>query len=457
MNTLLVRSLMVATSLTIMGTAGQADELQDRLIPLAKPMVDGGRAMGLSVGVIADGEVTTFHLGQTAKGKSVANDDTVYEIGSISKVFTSVLLADAVERQQLKLTQNAEELLPQGSSMPEYGGTPITLLHLATHRSGLPRLPSNLTEVQDDNPYSRYTSKRAMEFLRTHQLARKPGQKYEYSNFGTSLLGYLVSKSSGKDYEALLRQTVTEPLGMQSTSVELTASMKQRLATPHDGSLTPTSTWEFADLPGAGGIRSTLSDMMKFAQANLEPGDDGLGKAMELAWRQHQGTGSGGPAMGLGWHVAGDGSTRWHNGGTGGYRCMMMVNRKLQSAVVVLCNTAAEGIDPLAAKMLRSLAGEDVKPDVPTKEVQVPVAKMKRLEGRYQLAPSFIFDVKVKGDKLMVVVTNQPTLQVFPKSETVWFYKVVEAEVTFNLDKNGRPRSLVLFQNGVRQTAKRIR
>ena len=126
-------------------------------------------------------------------------------------------------------------------------------------------------------------------------------------------------------------------------------------------------------------------------------------------------------------------------------------------AVVLLSNTALMDLDALANDVIRMLAGADVKPRTFEQTVNVAPEVMQRYAGRYELAPTFIFTVSVQDKKLMVGVTNQPTFQVFPRSETEWFYKVVDATLTFKMDGDGNCKELELFQNGVRQTAKRIR
>ncbi len=433
-----------------------AQTLEAEANAFAQPLIDGDRVMGVSVGVIAGGEQATVHLGHVAEGQPVADDETLYEIGSISKVFTGVLLADAVAHDKVSLDTPVDKLLPEGVTMLTRDGHVITLKHLATHRSGLPRLPTNMTELASDNPYAKYDSVRALEFLKGYQLPRLPGEKLEYSNFATSLLGFLLCEKAGQSYEECLHEKITSPLKMTATTVTLDAASRAKLATPHDASVQPTSTWEFADMPGAGGIRSNMADMLKFAAANLKPPENELGEAIELAWKQHEPASRGEFAMGLGWHIAGDGSTRWHNGGTGGYRSMMFVSRKLGIAVIVMANTASDAIDPTAERLFQKLAGMNVEPLKFEQEVIVDDKTTQRYVGKYQLVPSFVFDVNVVDGKLMVGITNQPTLQVFAKSPTTWFYKVVDAEITFQDERDGKAQQLELLQNGIRQTAKRI-
>jgi CubicO group peptidase (beta-lactamase class C family) len=429
---------------------------QKQLIDLVTPYLDAGQFVGLSIGVICDGKTKTFHFGKTGQEGSRPTDETLYEIGSVTKVFTGVLLADAVVRQAVGLDQAADDLLPKGATMPTAGEKPISLIDLSTHRSGLPRLPDNMKPAQKNNPYADYTSELALAFLKSHQLRRSPDEKMEYSNFAVSLLGHLLCRHSGKNYDELLTDRITAPLGMTDTTVTANVRALGRLAT---GYVTPgvtSSTWEFADMPGAGGIRSTVNDMLRFSQANLYPPDNQLGKALDLAWEQHRPANGTDFAMGLGWHLARDGQTRWHNGQTGGYHSMLLVNRRIPAAVVVLSNTATPEVDNLAQEMIQALAGLPVEPRQFEKTVDVPLSKMKRCEGRYQLAPNVVFDVTVVEDRLMVGLTGQPTFEVFPRSETEWFYKVVPASLTFKKGTGDSYVELELFQNGIRQTAKRI-
>jgi CubicO group peptidase (beta-lactamase class C family) len=240
---------------------------------------------------------------------------------------------------------------------------------------------------------------------------------------------------------------------MDATSVELSEAMRTRFAKPHVSVGTPSKPWTFADMPGAGGIRSSLADMVTFAKAQINPPQNDAGRAIELAWKKHV---DGEPAMGLGWHIAGDGSSRWHSGQTGGFHSMILVNRDLELAVVVLSNTASKELDRLAHDLIQSLAGVQVTPRVFEEAIEVKPEVMRRYVGKYQLTPTFVFTVSIDDNKLMVGVTNQPTLQVFPRSETEWFYKVVDASLTFKLDATGRCTALELFQNGIRQTARRL-
>ena len=332
-----------------------AETLQQRVQKVAQTYVQSQSMVGVSIAVIDGDDSATVHQGRTSEIGPPPNDATLYEIGSISKVFTGILLADAVNRGQIRLNQNASELLPTGVTMPRWQDRPITVLDVATHRSGLPRLADNMPSLHTANPYGDYTSALAYEFLNSHSLRRAPGTKYEYSNLAFGLLGHWIGSKAGKSYDELLQQRLTKPLGMPDTRVTLNPAQTARLATPYDAQKQPTSNWDFADMPGAGGIRSSIVDMSQFAKMQLRVPQNEIGEAIELAWQKHHLGNNGDVSMGLGWHLMGDNSTRSHNGQTGGYHSIILIDRKTESAVVVLANTAADAVDALAIELLEMI------------------------------------------------------------------------------------------------------
>lgn len=441
-----------------------AQNLTDQSVEnAAKPLIENHVVDGLSIAYIEGGRPGIVHLGRANQSGQKPNDQTVYELGSISKLFTSLLLADATLRGEVNIYTAANVPNTARIRLPSRDSRSIKWIDLSTHRSGLPRLPDNLSPADPSNPYRDYDSKKAAEFLNSYKLPRAPGKTQEYSNLGVSVLGYLLAQKIGKPYQQLLRERVATPLKMTDCTVTLTADQSRRLATPHARFGSPTSPWTFADMPGAGEVHATIRDMMIFAKAQLNPPDTGIGEAIDLAWKQHTEADASGPAMGLGWMIAGDGQTRWHNGQTGGFTSAIFVNRKYKCAVVVLCNTAVTGkIEELATQLLQQAAGAQAKAapaDTPDRDPNgLPIdAKLRgRLAGRYQLAPNFIFTVTDRNGHLMVAITNQPTQEVFPDSPTQWSYRGVKATLEFKLPKTGPATSLILHQNGIEQTARRM-
>jgi len=439
------------------------EQLKTRILGLAKAYTEAEVINSVTVGII-DGD-TEFTLGVGALSKddaSVPDGDTVYEIGSISKVFTGVLFADAIKRKLVTADDPADSLLPEGVVMPVSKKKPerkITLQQLSTHISGLPRMPNNFGDADPQNPASKYSAKEMFEFLNSHELSRKPGIAEEYSNFGVGLLGELLSQKQKTDYETLLKDRITASLKMNDTSLKLSENQTKRLAPPHDAGCDPSSNWDFMALAGAGGIRSTVNDMLKFARANINTPESETGKAIDLAFaQQRKPKGLGSQTMGFGWFINPKSETRWHNGGTGGYHSIMFVNRKDRRSVIVLCNTATGEVDTLGSEIMALLSGRDVKPRVFPKKFEVTADVCQRYVGKYKLNATFTFDIAFANEektKLTVQLTGQPAVQIFPKSETRWFLKVVEAEIEFTLNDDGKCTALTLHQNGIEQTAQK--
>jgi len=420
-----------------------------KIPPLVEPYTENEIINAISIGVLQQENTWTGHYGQLAAGDQRAPDDeTVYEIGSMTKVFTGILLADAVIQGKVQIDTSIGELWPELQEQNPKLADSITLQHLATHVSGLPRMPINFAPADPNNPYADYDRVRLLKFLSHVGAKHPPGEESEYSNLAAGLLGELLAMQAETSYGALLQQRILGPLEMDHTGVALTDWQEDRLAPPHVAGGDPSYRWDFDALAGAGAIRSTAADLLRFLAANLDPPDSDLGRAIELAWQQHQAPIGDGFAMGLGWHIARDGHTRWHNGQTGGYHGMMLLDPRSKTGVVALSNTATMEVDALAESILRALLGIDEQPREFPATVQVDAETVARLAGRYEVLPGFILTVRPDGDKLYVQATGQGELRVFPESETKWRYKVVPAELTFELPEEGPATALTLHQNG---------
>src|SRR5580693_4781402 len=200
---------------------------------LVKRVDQQKQAVGIIVGVIDPNGRRIVAYGNLAIGDPRTLDgDTIFEIGSVTKVFTSLLLADMVNRKEVALDDPAALYLPANVTMPERGGKSITLLDLSTHSSGLPPLPGNL------KPEADYSVDDLYRFLSGYTLPRDPGSEYQYSNLGAGLLGHVLACRAGTDYESLIRNRIAQPLGMPDTGITLSSSMKQRMAGGHNAMLT---------------------------------------------------------------------------------------------------------------------------------------------------------------------------------------------------------------------------
>ncbi|MDB6022153.1 MAG: serine hydrolase [Pedosphaera sp.] len=417
------------------------------------------KGLGIVVGILDEKGPRIIAYGKTAReqGKDV-DGETVFEIGSISKVFTSLLLADMVGRGEVKLGDPISKFLPASVKVPAHNGRDITLVDLATHTSGLPRLPDNLSPRDGKNPYADYTVEQLYEFLGSYTLPRDIGAQYEYSNLGGGLLGHLLALKAGTNYEALVLQRICLPLGMTDTRITLSPDQRARLATGHDTQGRPVPNWDLPTLAGAGALRSTANDLLKFAAANMGKDKSPLQPAMELAQTPRHDAGSSVMKIGLGWHIAYRYGTElvWHNGGTGGYRSFCGFDKKKQRAIVVLANSE-NSIDDIGFHLLEAKYElEKSKPGDNHVAIKLDPKIMDGYVGRYQFAPSMFFNVRRDGDHLQGQLTGQSYLDLFPKTQTEFFNEAVKAQITFQDATNGKPASLVLHQGGIDQTAEKI-
>ena len=216
--------------------------------------IDVERAgVGIVAGVIdEDGRRIVAHGSLAHEDSRPLDGDTVFEIGSITKVFTTLLLADMVARGEAALDEPVARLLPAGVAVPDRNGQQIRLIDLATHTAGLPRSPTDMPDADWSNPFADYTVERLYAFLAGVRLGRDIGAGFAYSNLGLGLLGHALALRAGADYEALLRRRITGPLGMSDTTIALSAEMKRRFAVPHDHHLEPVPVWDLPAIPGAG-------------------------------------------------------------------------------------------------------------------------------------------------------------------------------------------------------------
>jgi serine-type D-Ala-D-Ala carboxypeptidase/endopeptidase len=419
-----------------------------------------GRA--IVVGVIDAKGRRVIAYGSLAKNdKRPLNGDTIFEIGSMTKVFTSLVLMDMARKGEVALTDPVSKYLPATVKVPERNNKKITLQDLSTQSSGLPRMPTNFHPKDESNPYVDYSVAQLYQFLSGYRLTRDIGAQYEYSNLGVGLLGYALTLRAGTNYETMVRTRILDPLGMKSTRVTLTPEMKTRLALGHGPNLDPVPNWDLSPaLAGAGALRSSANDILTFLAANLGYTKTPLvaDMAAEVSIRRPAGA----PDMQIAyaWHVQtkNGNSIIWHNGGTGGYRTYMGYDPKSRAGVVVLENIASTaGPDDIGRHLLdASYPLQKVEPIKEHLQVTVNTKVFDNYVGSYELAPNAILTVSRTGDELFTQLTGQPKVQVFPESDQKFFFKVVDAQLTFDTDAQGKATQVVLHQNGRDITAKRI-
>ena len=327
---------------------------------LAQSYAEANGLPSLVVAVSVGGERHVVGVGEVDGAAPDAH--TRYEIGSISKVLTALALADAVAGGEVELTTPVEALLPDTLAVASSPAGPYRLVDLATHTSGLPRLPVDLAMVPGfslADPYAGYGPDRLLRLLERVEIETAPGETYAYSNLGAGLLGYVLARHDGTTYEQAVRRRVLAPLGLDETTLGVPEGARLAPAHGADGAAVPHWTWTDATA-GAGGWRSTAGDLLTLAAAALSPSTSARPEALALSLAP-QVQAREGVAVGLAWHLTPLGlqTMAWHNGAVGGSTAFVGAVPEAGVAVVVLTNRQADakalGVDVLR----RLLAAEE--------------------------------------------------------------------------------------------------
>jgi CubicO group peptidase (beta-lactamase class C family) len=356
-------------------------QVLDRIV---SPLLTARKNIGLAVGVIAHDQRHIFGYGTLSNTRTdLIDGTTLFEIGSVTKVFTSMLLAGATEEGLVQLDDRLCDLLPEFANLPR----DMTLRRLATHTSGLPRLPSNLMRSQrknPQNPYEAYTSADLLAYLAEYKpkQRRKPTstEVCSYSNLGFGLLGHVLAQRIGTSYEELVVSRICDKLGMSDTRMTLSPEQRERFATAHTRRGKPILHWDITALAGAGALRSTTCDMLKFITASLGDTQVSLEKVLHACrtvyvdippprgihgmvarWRKRRLSDFGPPvSRALGWFLSrlepGEHKVYWHNGATGGHCAFVGFVKQSHTGVVVLSNRERSQYD----RFFRALSIEDI-------------------------------------------------------------------------------------------------
>ncbi len=334
--------------------------------PAMPPVSAADLAGSLHVGVLDPGDGLAIGVWKQGKQQIItygtAKSDSIFQIASISKTFTALILAQMVERGQTKLDEPVRNLLPPGVAARPSGvpGLPeITLLDLATHHAGLPPMPDNLNPKDDDNPLRDYHAADLYEYLATRGLERYPHVEFEYSNLGFGLLGHALANRAGTTYQDLLERDVTGPLGLKDTTTSLSPDQQRRMIQGYNTENRPVPPWDLDVLAGAGAIRSTAGDMIAYLKANLHP-ELQTGNSLQAAiagTHQLKAVADSNVRIALAWIYDTDTGVYWHNGAVAGYTSYAFFDPKHDSAGVVLSNRFSSVTALLGPRIRALLAG----------------------------------------------------------------------------------------------------
>ncbi len=395
----------------------------------------------LEAGGIVTAERTGDKLSYSSAGHvepaGVPPEKVVFEIGSISKVFTGILLAQAVLEGKLKPDSPLRDLLGKNQIFADPKVAAITPLQLATHTSGLPRIPEGLGSPED--PYASFDRGKLSRYLSKLKLEGSPPFEFAYSNLGFGILGEVLSRLYGKPWAVLVQERITGPLGMHDTTVSLTADQTARFSPPYTEGK-PSHRWNFTALAGAGALRSTAADMVRFGDALVAPEKTPIAASLRLMMEPHAPDGSSGFAIAIGKM---DGSTVYeHAGGTGGYRSVVQVIPASRQVRVVLINNSS-----LEAGAVLQATHPAPAPGTFKEGTSPPDDKLAELTGIYTLGESR-FTILLQNHHLQARLSHQVFMPLFAgEKPDRFFYKDVAAEIGFKRE-NGAITALTLFQNG---------
>jgi CubicO group peptidase (beta-lactamase class C family) len=448
-----IRCIFFTILLSVFPLHASAENFTDAIHAFLQHRVDiEKRDVGLVVGIVDANGSHIISYGKLDNGTDQnVNGDTVFELGSITKTFTGLLLQDMVERGQMKLDDPVAKYLPASVKMPTFNGSEITLLQLATHTSGLPGTSVTWTPKRADNPRAEYTIDKMYNFLSDYKLPRQPGKKYEYSTLGTAVLGHAIALKAETEYESLVVDRICRPLKMDSTLITLTPEMKTRFATGHNpfGYAVPGSYWG-ALAPGAA-FRSTANDLLKYVSANIGITPSDLTPLMKKThlFQAHQDIND--IDIGLTWDIMRqpDGSNIIaKSGATDGFSSYIAFSPSLRRGVVVLCNCQDFAVFSIGKLLLESQWQSDKR----LKEKNLKPALLDSYVGQYRQSSHSPSDpcmnIYRQGDRLFTLFTVLKKFpfvcELLPESENCFFERLSCTSITFSRDARDKVAGITI-------------
>jgi CubicO group peptidase (beta-lactamase class C family) len=341
------------------------NRFENQINELIFPYLKKRKNLILTIGVFKDGKKEIFSKGSLNEYEEIDPGDMMYEIGSITKVYTASLLAKMIAEKKVDFNHSIDQYIPSLSNNTTLKEHPVTLRHLTTHTSGLPSIPFNFmlqvlfSKNKKKNPYKFFTNDDIVHFLENYTFRPERG-KFKYSNLGVGLLGYVLSKGYDLDYENVIQNEICKPMNLVNTSIHLTPNQKLNLIPGHNSKGKPVPNWDFNSLEGAGALRSTVKDQMKFLEYHLGMKEDlnhFLSQTHEVQFEEK------GISIGMNWIIEKEKNVIWHNGGTGGYSSFMGFNKEEKTGVIVLSNyspsfSRTESVDFIGFGLLEKLSSD---------------------------------------------------------------------------------------------------
>ena len=426
-------------------------EIRSMLAERVNSLAGSEDGIGIVVGIIEPKGRRVIAYGHSSREDlKELNGETVFEIGSVSKVFTALLLSEMARTGEVALTDPVSKYLPAGKKVPERDGHPITLVDLATHTSGLPFMTDAIPTLTDA-PVTEHSNAEIYRFLARYKLARDPGAEWDYSNIGYWLLGEALSSRAGMSYEELVRKRALAPLKLHSTAATLTPFLKTRMAVGHNAVLQPaplfSSISTYNAMTAAGGLVSTVDDLLKLLAVAIGYESSPLGSSMAEMLNTRRPMGN--SAQALGWVVLGKGDDQlyMHDGSTWGFSSYVVWDPKRRVGIVSLSNQLAS-VGDIALHLLR--------PDTPLEhpvvakhvEIKIDSQTLDACAGEYDVEDEGAVLIAREGDLLTLqlpVSWGLPKFRLRPETRTDFFVAELPVRVTFQTDAEGRINGLLLY------------
>jgi CubicO group peptidase (beta-lactamase class C family) len=311
----------------------------DRAVQLAiDRYIKQFRPVGISIAVFRQGKESFYNYGEVTAGKNqLPTSQSTYEIGSITKTMTGILLGQAALDRKLKLDDDIRHYLPGAFPNLEFEGRKILIRDLVSHTSGLPANPPGIPDDGKADAYEAYNHSKLLADLASIRLSRKPGTVFSYSNMGAGIAGLVLENAFKTPYETLLQKYVLGPAKMKNTGIKLTKQMEAQYATPYDAGGAQTERWIVNGIESAGAVHSNAQDMLRYARFNT------VEKQQSVKLSHQKASPNGLFETGFFWvrsHSRAGGEYINHEGGTGGFSSDIVIMPKRNLAVVVMMNSS---------------------------------------------------------------------------------------------------------------------
>ena len=463
-NRKIIQIICLCLLFSAFGLRAKAEPITNAIHAYLKRLVESEPIkFGIVVCLVDEHGSSVVSCGKLDNGTDQDMDgNTVFEMGSITKTFTALLLQDMVERGEMKLNDPVAKYLPASVTLPTYNGRELTVFDLATQSSGFPQDPDNYDPKLADRPYADYSVEKMYEYLSHYKLTRAPGTRFGYSNLGVGLLGHLMCLKAGTNYESLVMDRICRPLKMDSTRITLTPEMKAQLVQPHDAPGYAVPTLGYVTMEGSGALRTTGNDMVKYMSACLGLPPCSLTPAFEKTQLPHLhdptaadlnfGAWDIGLVWWLGEPVPGT-RIAYHNGGTGGCSAFVGFDKARRRGVTVLSNWRGFNIDNLGLFLLSMEWQSDRRPTEKLINNQVLdsyVGQYREPAGRAEAHSTHdphAIGIRREGDRLVADSNGVKGLwniwlpkfpdELLPESETSFFDRLGGCRITFSRDAGG--------------------